>query len=598
MRARTTNVNIDTLLQQKQELKKGVPLIEPANPYDILLDEDASVEYLQKIYSSSSMWKKHTDPLRMQIGELLYNAVRPPFDSTEHFLKRYPYDSIKVPWRSFYLIDSVRISLPEKVVDTTHIDSVIPPAPWELMLITGTRTRKLKISVDNLPLTKNDTLSFNDTVYTLISSFIPEAIPHSGHDTTIFFVSDTLPWATLRKNDFPFRRMKYPFMTDSINAAIKTILNHLEDRDSTRITFTGQGRNSTEIWLNSNSDNLRRYWLYDQTGDSASVWIGSPSRNTISLTPEDGVFFKRQGWQNEIVDRKINTLSATDEALRTVKLNKLRPYTWKYRGDISFLFNEGYFANWVSGGNTYISTTMDIKGYLDYINKATGFTWSSTGRLALGMILTDDLEKNLDIIDLASKLNHKAFGKFDFSGQFQFKTQAFVSKKDKKPVSKFFNPATVIIGYGLDYKPSKTLSINISPISYKGIYVPDTALIDQTLYGVDKNRKSKNEMGMYATINSTNTLLKKVTMTNKVQLFSNFLHKPQNIDVEWEMTVATSLNWFADIKINTFLIYDDETLFPATNSKHWPRLDSEGNQIKVPKAQFKELMGVTLAFRF
>jgi hypothetical protein len=597
-------VKPDTLVLRKPDLIRAKPLEEPEIPSGIKIDRMASAKYLEKVFSSASMWRNRQDPLRTEIGELLYAYDRPPFDSTRNFLVSYPYDSIRIPWRSFFTIDSVKISVAITPPDTTATDSIRIPKPKEISLRAGNKVRKVKFMPDNTLQSRNDTLFINDTVFTFISGIIPSALPRRGTDTVLYFITDTLPSVTLQKGNGPFRRMKYPFVTDTIAAAVNTLLSFLEDRDSTLVTFTGQGRGYTNIWMNSNSDNLKRYWIYDDEGDSVTVWIGSPSRDTIILKPEEGVDFRRHGLKDELVRARINTISARDESLRAVQFNKLKPYSWSYKGDMSVLFSQGYFSNWVSGGNSYYSTAIDLKGYLYYTNKQSQISWTTTGRLATGVIKTENVKprKNLDVIDITSKVNHKAFGKFDFSGQLQFKTQSFpgynYSVAGEPRTSECMSPATLIVGYGLDYKPEKNISINVSPVSYKGIYVPDTARIDQTLYGVDKNRRSKNEMGIYTTVNTTHTLFKKVTLVNKVQLFSNFLHEPQNVDVDWEMTASASLSWFADIKVNTFLIYDDETRTLVYDKHGNVVLDKDGNQKKSPRVQFKELLGVTLAFRF
>ncbi len=598
-------IKTDTLMVVTEQPvpRKAVPILAPVVPPDIKMSEEASIEYLQHIYSTASMWKKRSDPFREDIGVLLYNAVRPPLDTTVLSLTDYPYDSIKVPWEKYYIIDTVKISIPAITSDTTISDSTLLPSRPEMVYISaGEKTRKVKLSHELLPLTKNDTIAINDSVYILMREFIPKALPRLNHDTTLLVVSDTLPESSLKRDDFPFRRLKYPFMTDSIEVAIRMLLGYLEDRDSSMINFVNTENRVTDVWLNGNTDNLRRMWLYDANGDSVTVWIGSPSRNVISLQPEDGVFFKRKEMHDVYADTKINTVSAKNEVLRSVTLNKLNPNIWKYRGDISFLFSQNKFSDWASGGNSNISTTLDINGYLYYTNKVTQMSWTTAGRLALGLIKTEGVnpKKTLDVIDITSKLNHKAFGKFDFSGQMQFKTQSFPGynyPNDSVKVSRFFNPATLIIGYGLDYKPTKTLSINFSPLSYKGIYVPDKN-INQTLYGVDAGKRSKNEMGAYLTINSTEKLFKKINVTNKIQFFSSFLSKPQNIDVDWEMTMTTSLSWFADLKINTFMIYDDNTRMLVYDKDHKPVLGTDGKQLREPRIQFKELLGLSLLFRF
>ncbi len=87
-------------------------------------------------------------------------------------------------------------------------------------------------------------------------------------------------------------------------------------------------------------------------------------------------------------------------------------------------------------------------------------------------------------------------------------------------------------------------------------------------------------------------------MTNRVQFFSNFISKPQNVDVDWEVIMTTSLNWFTDLRLNAHLIYDDNTLLPVYDSDDKPVMGSDGVQKKSPRVQFKELLGVSFVFRF
>ena len=124
-------------------------------------------------------------------------------------------------------------------------------------------------------------------------------------------------------------------------------------------------------------------------------------------------------------------------------------------------------------------------------------------RIKLGFLKSGDnpVRKNLDLIETNSKLNHKAFGKFDFSGILLFKTQLapgynYNTEPDPTMVSKFLNPATLTVGFGLDYKPNKTTSLNFSPFSYKGTYMTDTVNLDQTKYGIPKDKKSLHEPGI------------------------------------------------------------------------------------------------------
>jgi hypothetical protein len=165
-------------------------------------------------------------------------------------------------------------------------------------------------------------------------------------------------------------------------------------------------------------------------------------------------------------------------------------------------------------------------------------------------------------------------------------------------VSKFMNPATITIGFGLDFKPNKTTSINLSPLSYKGTFVTDPAYyhdtynqnkIDQTQYGIAKNRRSLNEPGASFMISNEFKPVEKIAIVNRLQLFTNYIHNPQNIDVDWELIATARLNWFTDVRFNTHLIFDDDT--------RTDKMD-EGVIKKTARIQFKEMLGFSLYFRF
>lgn len=582
---------------------RATPVPDINGPQDIYLDRDASLRFLERISSTGQMWKKSNDPLREAIRSLLWIATRPPADTLMGYLSGYEYDRIKVPVEKYYVFDSIRIILPVIQADSTSSDTLGGNArEGEMFIEAGKKFEKVKLSADSRPVMQNDTLRLNDSVYILMKDFIPSQLPHHTNDTIVLVITDTLPEASLYSSDFPFRYLKNPYVADSLEAAVNSIIAYLEKRDSTLIKITGEHGKGSDMWLNSQSDNLVRFWLPDGEGDSVTVWLGSPARNTISLRAEEGVLFKKQVWYDRYADTRVNVTTAVQEDLRRVALNRIKLQLWKYRTDISYLLSQGVVSNWAKGGENNISSVLDVTSSMIYTNKVTNVNSATSARFALGLQASGKagIRKNLDILEINSKINNKAFGKFDLSGLFQFKTQflpGYNYPNDSVKVSKFFNPATFLFGYGLEYKPDKNTFVSFSPISYKGTFVPDTAHINQTKYGIAPDKRSKNELGSYLTINSKLVLFEKVNMSNRLQLFSNFLSKPQNIDVEWEMIATTSLNWFTDLRINVHLIYDDDTMLPVFDNGE-PVIGTDGKQKRAPMVQFKELLGVSFVFRF
>ncbi len=586
--------------------KKAAPVPGINGPQDVSLDRDESLKFLERFCASHALWKKSNDPLREALRNLVWLASKPPADTVVSYLSQYPFDRIRVPAESYYLFDSVRIILPVIQPDTLRTDSVVSNGHADEMFISaGRKLEKVRLSADARPIIKNDTLKLNDSVYILMKDFIPARLPHQTNDTIVLVITDTLPEVSLARTDFPFRYLRNPYVSDSLEAAVNSLVGYLETRDSSLVRITGETGRSSEIWLNGMSDNLVRFWLPDGEGDSVTVWIGNPLRNTITLKAEEGVLFRKQAWHDKYVDTRVNVTTAREEELRRVALSKIKPDLWKFKSDLSYLLSQGVISNWAKGGESNISSVLDVTSALNYNNKVTKVNSATSARFALGLQASGKyggIRKNLDIFEINSKINHKAFGKFDLSGIFQFKSQflpgyTYPNDTTSIMVSKFFNPATFILGYGLEYKPDKNTSISFSPLSYKGTFVTDTAKINQTKYGIAADKRSKNELGAYLTINSKLVLFEKINMSNRIQLFSNFLSKPQNVDVDWEMIATMPLNWFTDLRVNTHLIYDDNTLLPVFDRGE-PVLGTDGKQKKAPMVQFKELLGVSFVFKF
>jgi hypothetical protein len=569
--------------------RNGLIINENQKAAEISLSRDQAIRYLQKKVHHQ-LWNNSGDPLRQALGQLIFEAEHQTRDSLKKMLIKYPYDSLNIPWNKFYIWEPLRLKIP-----------VISPPDYSLFADTTMAA---------------DTISGNDVRDSLNFS-IPSINKPSGiiksvaelKDTTILVIIDTLKEVKSSSPHFPFKYLNYPFQADSIKAAVISLLDYLDERDSSVINITGLGRAVTPIILNSKSQKVMRYWLRNEFSDSVTIWIANPSRNTIGLYPEQGVNFRRPIRQGNYAKAKVDFEEVDKTKLKDLQNIALKTLFWKYHTETAFVLNQAALSNWVKGGENSLSTALDITGYADYSNRPLKVSSNNFARLKFGYLKSghEALRKNIDLLETNSKLNHKAFGKFDFSAILLFKTQiakgrnyfsTATGRDTSNVVSKFFNPAIITIGLGLDFKPNKTTSINFSPLSYKGTFVSDPAYyhntydstkIDQTQYGVPKNRKSLNEPGVSFMITNEFKPIPALTIVNRLQLFTNYIHNPQNIDVDWEMIATARLNWFTDVRFNTHLIFDDDT-----------KTDKlvEGVLKKTARIQFKEMLGFSLYFRF
>ena len=530
--------------------KEGAIFYTPQEKPSIFLSAEQALEYLRNIISPI-YWREENDPLRENIGRLVYHITQPHIDTTINYLTTYQYDSLDIPWEKYYRWDTLTFVVPD-VLTTDSTDILMP-----------------------------------------VSSI---------KDTTILVVADTLNSIT-PADEHPLRLSTAPYQIDSLYTAINALLKEAIDRDSTNVNITGFGTGDIAVWLNSKSGMATRYWLKSDAGDSVTIWISSPERNTINLILEHGVNIIRPILRSGYSEASIEREKIDNTALLEINNIEYKNRYWKTHADASFALNQTGMSNWVKGGENTIAVTTELVGHADYDNKNKKITSNNFARIKYGLVTSQEygVRKNIDLLETSSKVNTKAFGKFDFSGYMLIKTtiaKGYKYPNDSVAVSKFMNPGTITVGVGLDYKPNKKLSVNFSPFSYKGTFVTDTVNIDQTLYGLDKSKKSKHEPGMGLLVNHTWDMTKKIKIINKLQLFTNYIDKPQNVDVDWEMTFTAKLNWFTDFKLNTHLIFDDNTKTLEYDKKDNPVLWPDGTQKRNARIQFKEIIGFSFIFTF
>jgi hypothetical protein len=138
------------------------------------------------------------------------------------------------------------------------------------------------------------------------------------------------------------------------------------------------------------------------------------------------------------------------------------------------------------------------------------------------------------------------------------------------------------------------------PATGKITFVNNQKLSDAGAFGVTPGKKSLSEFGgylraIYTKNDFKNELLKNVTFTSKVDLFTDYAHKPQNIVVNWETLIAFKVNKFLSANINTQLVYDDKIKVPADRNGNGiiETGESIGSLI-----QFKEILGVGFSYNF
>jgi hypothetical protein len=239
-------------------------------------------------------------------------------------------------------------------------------------------------------------------------------------------------------------------------------------------------------------------------------------------------------------------------------------WTWKRGGMFLFSLSQGSLSNWAAGGDNF---SLAASSYLNYyfLYKSSRHVWDNSVDLNLGYVNTTSSggRKNDDRMDYLSKYGYKmdAGGKWYLSALFNFRSQFFdgynYGTKPPELSSSFLSPGYFILSTGFDYKPSEKFSLFLSPLTSRWTVLTNKVLSDKGLYGVSAGAHSLNEIGAFATVNYTTILAKNIVYKGRLDLFSNYISDPQNVDLFMTNQVAFKINKYFSATYSLDLIYDD-----------------------------------------
>lgn len=267
---------------------------------------------------------------------------------------------------------------------------------------------------------------------------------------------------------------------------------------------------------------------------------------------------------------------------------------WKKGGLASITFSQTSLTNWSGGGDNAISTNARLNLFSNF-NKGKN-SWENTLNLEYGLIKQGDqgVRKSIDKIDFTTKYGHKNGGHWYYTGLLDFKTQfakgynySNTDGVNDTKVSNLLAPAYITLSLGMDYKPNEIFSAYISPLTSKMTVVNDDDLSDAGAFGVDAGDNFRGEFGAFTKMALNKDILKNVNLKSTLDLFTNYSENFGNVDVLWEVMINMKVNDFLTASINTSLVYDDDVDY----------INKDGNN-KGPKVQFKEIVGIGLAYKF
>ncbi|CAM1342272.1 DUF3078 domain-containing protein [Tenacibaculum amylolyticum] len=241
---------------------------------------------------------------------------------------------------------------------------------------------------------------------------------------------------------------------------------------------------------------------------------------------------------------------------------------WKKGGNISLLFNQSAFNNWLAGGTNSIAGTLNINYDFNYIKG--DWTWDNKIIASYGLtkLKGEDLQKTDDRLEFNSLAGKKAQGNWYYSAFFNFKTQMSSTDVNGVQQSHFFSPAYFQFGPGMLWKKSDNLKVNIAPGTSKLVVVasdftdvPAAAVAafnaNGGYFGVQANESIRYELGAAVNAYYKFNLMENVSVENILNLYSNYLDDPQNVDLDYTVNVVMKINKYLSANLALQTIYDD-----------------------------------------
>ena len=278
-------------------------------------------------------------------------------------------------------------------------------------------------------------------------------------------------------------------------------------------------------------------------------------------------------------------------AVPTINYEPVTPPKFWTKGILTQMgFSQVSLTNWAAGGSGSIALNSDVNAHANYA-KGNMF-WDNRAQFAYGFIQSfdDGYRKSDDRIVLDSKWGYKAVNKFYFSANFNFRSQfspGFEYSADaSKKVSQFLAPAYLSLGLGIDFKPGngKEFSLNFAPFTGNLVIVTDSLL--RAKYGNKPDEAARWALGAQLKATLNKDVFKNCKVMSTLTLFSDYLDKPQNVQVNWDFQITYKLNKYLQTGLRTNLIYDDNILIT----------DEDGHA--APRVQFKEVFSVNFAYTF
>lgn len=275
-----------------------------------------------------------------------------------------------------------------------------------------------------------------------------------------------------------------------------------------------------------------------------------------------------------------------DELDATRALRDMRS-PWRKEANLSLQLTQNYATeNWHQGAANAFSMLWGAKAFANYNKDHLSWENNAEWRVGVSTVSGDTLRKmntTDDIFQIYSKLGYKYHQNWYASMFVDLRTNFFPNfqKNERRMNTTFLTPMRYTMGLGVDYKPLKGLSINLSPATYKLTYafIANEDRINVNEFGLEVGQKVLNEIGSSLRVEWKWRPLREIELETKFYFFTNY----KQVETELEIDIDFYINKYMSAKLLLHPRYDG-TVESTTDYKS--------------KLQFKELISVGFAHTF
>lgn len=248
---------------------------------------------------------------------------------------------------------------------------------------------------------------------------------------------------------------------------------------------------------------------------------------------------------------------------------------WTNGGNFSLMFNQAAFnSEWMSGGTSSLAADLIVDYRITY--RKDRLTWVNNflGEYGLTKQKGENFtRKTSDNLELNSILGYQVEedSRWFYSFMLDFRTQwgkgyEYDEEQGSRTLTtRFMSPGYLKFGPGMLYKNEDILQVNIAPLTSRFVFVNDqfttvAGYESESYYGMKPGKSMRYEFGASVDAISVLPLTDNITLNQRLSLFSDYLDKPQNINIDYTLKVDMEINKYLSASVLFQAIYEDKAV--------------------------------------